>query len=81
MTIRVQFYAQLRDIARQHEREVDLTPGSRVCDLLEKFYTEIPALRAQDRTILVGAGVEFVDRNYELHDGEEISIMPPVQGG
>jgi len=25
--------------------------------------------------------VEFVDRNYKLKPGEEIAIMPPVQGG
>jgi molybdopterin synthase sulfur carrier subunit len=81
MRIRAQFYAQLRDIVGEHERDVDLPPGSKVRDLLETLYAEIPALRAQDRTILVGAGVEFVDRNYKLHDGEEISIMPPVQGG
>jgi len=30
---------------------------------------------------LIGAGVEFVDRNYKLCPGDEISIMPPVQGG
>ena len=27
------------------------------------------------------AGVEFIDRNYKLKPGDEISIMPPVQGG
>jgi len=25
--------------------------------------------------------LEFVDRNYNLNPGEEIAIMPPVQGG
>jgi molybdopterin converting factor small subunit len=25
--------------------------------------------------------VEFVDRNYKVQPGDEISIMPPVQGG
>jgi molybdopterin converting factor small subunit len=40
-----------------------------------------PALGAYDKSILVGAGLEFVDRNYKLNPGEEIAIMPPVQGG
>ena len=40
-----------------------------------------PALRAHDKSILIGAGLEFVDRNYTLNPGEEIAIMPPVQGG
>ena len=39
------------------------------------------ALRSRDKSILVGAGVEFVDRKYALKPGEEISVMPPVQGG
>jgi molybdopterin converting factor small subunit len=49
--------------------------------LLEKVYAQRPALRAHDKSILIGAGLEFVDRNYKLNSGEEIAIMPPVQGG
>ena len=81
MKIRVQFYAQLRDLTGSHEQDVDLAEGSTVGDLLEKIYAQTLALRAHDRSILIGAGVEFVDRNYKLKSGEEIAIMPPVQGG
>jgi molybdopterin converting factor small subunit len=52
-----------------------------VAELLEKIYSKVPALRARDKSLLVGAGVEFVDRNYRMKSGDEISIMPPVQGG
>jgi MoaD family protein len=79
--IQVQFYAQLRDLAGTQTTDVDLIKGAAVSDLLENLYTKFPALRAHDRNILVGAGVEFVDRNYRLKSGDEISIMPPVQGG
>jgi len=81
MTVRVQFYSQLRDLAGAPELMVDLAAGAIVTDLLENVYAKVPALRSQDKTILVGAGVEFVDRNYKLQPGDEISIMPPVQGG
>ena len=81
MKIRVQFYSQLRDLAGVSQLDVDLTETATVTDLLKKVYEKIPALRARDSGILVGAGVEFVDRNYKLKPGEEISIMPPVQGG
>ena len=47
----------------------------------KRFMRKRPALRAHDKSILVGAGLEFVDRNYKLNPGEEIAIMPPVQGG
>jgi len=81
MKVRVQFYAQLRDLSGMRELEVDLAEGATVHDLLEKIYAQQPTLRPHDKSILIGAGVEFVDRNYELTPGEEISIMPPVQGG
>ncbi len=81
MTVRVQFYSQLRDLAGAPELIVDLGEGAIVTDLLENVYAKVPALRSQDKSILVGAGVEFVDRNYKLQPGDEISIMPPVQGG
>ena len=81
MNVRVQFYAQLRDLVGAPELNVDLPDKATVGDLLAKIYEQTPTLRSLDKSILIGAGVEFVDRNYELKLGEEISIMPPVQGG
>jgi len=81
MKLHVRLYSQLRDLAQRSEFEVDLAEGTVVSDLLEQIYVKAPALRSHDKSILVGAGVEFVDRNYKLKSGDEISIMPPVQGG
>jgi len=81
MKVRVQFYAQLRELVGIRELELDLPQGATVRELLEKIYTQKPALRDHDNSILIGAGLEFVDRNYKPNAGEEISIMPPVQGG
>ena len=81
MNVRVQFYAQLRDLIEVDDLEVELPEGSSVRELLEKIYAQKPALRAHDKSILIAAGLEFVDRDYNLNPGEEIAIMPPVQGG
>jgi MoaD family protein len=81
MKVRAQFYAQLRDLVGSREIDVDLPEGATVRDLLEQVYAQQPKLRLHDKSILIGAGVEFVDRNYKLSLGDEISIMPPVQGG
>ena len=81
MKVRVQFYAQLRDLVGTRGMVVDLAEGSTSRDLLEQIYAQQPKLRPHDKSILIGAGVEFVDRNYKLSPGDEISIMPPVQGG
>lgn len=81
MKVRVLFYAQLRDLVGVDEIEVEVSQNDAVQELLEKIYAQKPALRAHDKSILVGAGLEFVDRNYKLKPAEEIAIMPPVQGG
>ena len=81
MKVHVQFYSQLRDLTGTHTADLDLTNDATVSDLLENIYARFPALRSHDKNILVGAGVEFIDRNYKLKPGDEISIMPPVQGG
>jgi molybdopterin converting factor small subunit len=81
MKVRAQFYAQLRELVGNHELEVELPQDATVRELLEKVYAQKPSLRGHDKSILVGAGLEFVDRNYKLKPGEEIAIMPPVQGG
>ena len=81
MNVRVQFYAQLRDLVGVSELNVDLPDKATVGELLAKIYDQMPVLRSHDKSILIGAGVEFVDRNYELKPSEDISIIPPVQGG
>jgi molybdopterin synthase sulfur carrier subunit len=81
MKIHVQFYAQLRDLVGTGELDIDLDEDATVHDLLAKIYAQQPVLRPHDKSILIGAGVEFVDRNYKLKPGDEVAIMPPVQGG
>jgi molybdopterin converting factor small subunit len=81
MKVRVQFYAQLRELIGVHELELELPQGATVRNLLDEIYVQRPALRAHDKSILIGAALEFVNRNYKLKPGEEIVVMPPVQGG
>ncbi|HEY0368170.1 MAG TPA: MoaD/ThiS family protein [Chthoniobacterales bacterium] len=81
MKVRVQFFSNLRDASGVSEIDVDLNEGATVADLLEQLYARTPALRAWDKSILVGAGVEFVSRDHVIRPNEEIAVMPPVQGG
>jgi molybdopterin converting factor small subunit len=81
MRITVQFYSQLKEIAGTEESAIDLRDGATVADLLARLYAASPALKKWDRNILVGAGVEFVDRDHVLQPNDQIAIMPPGQGG
>ncbi len=81
MQVRVRFFSQLKDIAGSAECAVELPATSTVTDLLAQLYQLYPGLERWDRQLLIGASVEFVDRQYVLQPNEEIALMPPVQGG
>ncbi len=50
-------------------------------DLLAKLFQLYPALQEWERNLLIGAGVEFVGREYVIQPNDDIAVMPPVQGG
>ncbi|HEX8077556.1 MAG TPA: MoaD/ThiS family protein [Chthoniobacterales bacterium] len=81
MKVRVQFFSRLRDLVGEPAIELEVAQRTTAGELLDLLYAKTPALRDWDKSILVAAGVEFVERNYALKPGDEISIMPPVQGG
>jgi len=79
--IRVQFFSQLKEITGAADRTIDLPDGATVEELLGQLYRSHPPLQKWDKNILIGAGVEFVERDYRIQPDDEIAIMPPVQGG
>jgi len=81
MKVHVQFFSRLRDLMGTSAMEVEVPEGATVAELLEMFYSRAPALRDWDKSLLVASGVEFVSRDYVLKSGDDISVMPPVQGG
>jgi MoaD family protein len=81
MKLHLQFFSHLKDIVGASSLDLELAEGATVSALLEDLYVRFPKLRAWDNSILIGAGVEFVERDYVIKKGDEIAIMPPVQGG
>ncbi len=81
MRVAVQLFSQLKEIAGAPEEAIELPEGASVQELLAELYRLHPALEKWDRQILIGSGVEFVEREHALQPNEQIAIMPPVQGG
>jgi molybdopterin converting factor small subunit len=79
--VQVQFFSRLRDLTGAASMELEVPERTTAGDLLEILYSKTPALRDWDKSILVAAGLEFVHRDYVLQPDDEISVMPPVQGG
>ena len=81
MKVRAEFYSRLKEIIGALALDISLPENATVNDLFEQLKESHPKLRDFEKSMLFGVGVEFVDRNHVLNDGDVIAIMPPVQGG
>ncbi len=79
--IEVQFFSRLRDLVGASRLTREVASDSTVGDLLAGLYRDLPKLAEWDPHLLLAVGLEYVKRDQPLHDGDEVSIMPPVQGG
>ena len=81
MKITVQFFSFLRQLTVQDETILNLPDGSTVADTLAQLHGEFPQLKEAEKTMLIAIGVEFATRSSQLHNGDVLSLMPPLQGG
>ena len=82
MELRILFFSVLRDLVEAEEIAFEAPAGvSDVGGMLEALYAKWPALREWDSRIRVAVDLEYVDRDHPVAEGQEIAVMPPVQGG
>lgn len=81
MKLRVLFFSVLRDITGTDEIAVELPAGSAMADLLAQIENRWPKLRDWAPSMLLALDQSYVKRDAVLHDGGEVALMPPVQGG
>jgi molybdopterin synthase catalytic subunit len=79
--ITVQLFSFFRQAAGQADFALDLPDHATVADALTQLYATFPRLKETDKTTLIAIGVDFATRATTLHDGDVLSLMPPLQGG
>ena len=81
MSVTVSFYSYFKELAGCSQTTESLPSGSTLGDLLAKLSARFPKLAVMHKSALMAVGVEYQDRGYELKEGDEVSLFPPVQGG
>lgn len=81
ISLRIMFFATLKERAGTKFVEVSLPPGSRVSDLKTWIAQHYPQIEPSMPTCLVAIDHEFASSQDELFDGQEIALFPPVSGG
>lgn len=81
MTIRVQYFAQLRDALGRSEETLTLEGAATAGRALEALCRRHPQLAACRKMVRLAIGVEWVKPDALLKEGDVLLLMPPVQGG
>lgn len=81
MQIGVSFYSYFKDLAGCSRLVETLPEGSTLNDLYHQIAHRFPKVAALEKSTLMAVGVDYQPRDYELKDGDEVSLFPPVQGG
>ncbi len=81
MQVRVLYLGMLRDIAGRDREAVELAEGSRLSDLFAELEQRFPKLQGFRSSLALALNQEYTDGTAELHNNDEVALIPPVSGG
>lgn len=82
-TVKILLFSVLQDAAGG-EKEIQWPLTGKplaVSELMSEIYARWPELKQWDKQIRVAVDLEYVDRSHAVRGGQEIALIPPVQGG
>lgn len=82
MKVKVLLFSLFRDICGSDEIDFSFDESEIVVSaFLEAIYSRLPAMREWDEKMLIAVNCEYSARDFVINDGDEVALMPPVQGG
>jgi molybdopterin converting factor subunit 1 len=79
--VRLRFFASLRERLHCSEAERSLPDAATINDLWAALCAEHPQLVELKPSISFAVNREYVDRDHQLSDNDEVALIPPVSGG
>ena len=80
MKLKLSLFGITKEIVGTSELELMAPETQSVAGLMEQLRTQYPRLR--DLTsFAVAVNNEYAPNDYELHERDEIALIPPVSGG
>ena len=73
----MRLFAGLRERAGYGERTIEVPEGAAVADI----WAHLALDAVEPEALLYAVNKEYAERGRELHDGDEVALIPPVSGG
>lgn len=81
MTVRLLFFAVLRDIAGSDEQQLTLADGTTAREVWESLRRTYAKLAAYTQPPMIAINESYATPDAILRDGDELAFIPPVAGG
>jgi molybdopterin synthase catalytic subunit len=77
----IRFFAIIREIVGRSAERRQLAEGATAGDVFDELTREHPRLERMRPVTMLMVNKAYVTQAYELHDGDELALIPPVSGG
>lgn len=81
MTVRLLFFAVLRDITGTDQRELALSEGTTAQDVWQALRNQYAKLTDYTQPPMIAVNESYAAPETILRDGDELAFIPPVAGG
>ncbi|WP_324674434.1 molybdopterin converting factor subunit 1 [Hymenobacter sp. GOD-10R] len=80
MKLKIALFGITKEIVGKPELELDAPAEQSVAELIEQLRAKYPALN-ELTSFAVAVNSDYADDDYQLHERDEIALIPPVSGG
>ena len=81
MTVTVKLFAVLRERAGTPELPLDLPPAATIAAARDALGEHVPGIREYLGRVAWAVNRAYAPLGTELHDGDELAVIPPVSWG
>lgn len=81
MKVKAKLFAALREQIKEREMELQLPLGSTLQGLIDTMVQQYPLLHDYLPSLHFAVNRKYASLETELHDGDEVALLPPVGGG
>jgi len=81
MSVKILFFATLRDRAGTKSLDIEIPEGTTVQGLKDQIARDYPNLKQSMEAVLISINREYAFDEAIVADGSEVAMFPPVSGG
>src|SRR5450631_4574982 len=81
MQVRVRYLGMLKEIAGREAEPVEVPDGAVLGELYVALQQRVPQLQQFGHAVAVAVNYEYSGSETQLHEGDEVALIPPVSGG